>query len=115
MKTFTVPIDARRELLNVSQQYHYAVAKLANEKVGYTPSTISGIFKYEGGILVRSKEIHIGEGYAKDDFMWHKEASPEEIATAEAIEEVSRIPVSVLATFPKMTIGDPLRSFFNVK
>jgi hypothetical protein len=94
MKKFNPPPP---ELLKALEPYHKQfqgiIAFTANKALGATTTPIRAIGKHEGGVTVNNCEICIKHDYCFDDFRpgatnSGNPPSPEEEATAKAIESV---------------------------
>ncbi len=122
MQKFTFSDQDRDLLFPVSQQFQMAVADLASRQFNVVSEGLTGIFKYEGGVRVHNCAIAIKDGYVMDDWQrGGRDASPEEMAVAKAIEDVAALVRSegidkVLGPYKNREFhGDPLRSLFRME
>jgi hypothetical protein len=79
-----------KELLDAlwpyQKQFQALLAFTANKILGADTSRIRGIGKYEGGVTVNNCEIYISRNVLMDDWKRTAEPTPEEKATADAME-----------------------------
>lgn len=111
----------RRALSPVSRRFQAAVAVLANRKLGVEAKP-TGIYKYEGDVMVHGCEIAIKPGYVIDDFKKVRghEPTAEEAATAAALREAISVwegegvaGLERLAGDWTAMDGDPLRALLG--
>lgn len=91
MQKFNISKDDRRLVLPQHRRFQASVSKLANAKLGLAEEKyVNGIFKLEGGVTVRGREIAIQNDYVVDDWgvRGAAPATPEEAATVEAMLEI---------------------------
>lgn len=116
MKNYQLTETERTNLLLLMKQDHSkvqrAIFEIANRIVGHAPTTeTDGIFKFEGGVTCRRREIAIKRGYVKDGWVRTREKTPEEAAVVQAIREVAALPT--VAGYVNHTSGDPLRDLYQ--
>jgi hypothetical protein len=98
-----------------------AIATIANQKCGVETFEVTGIFKWEGGVVVNRREIAIKSGYVVDDFVRRGVpdlVTKEEQATVDAVLEVALMleehGIKWLEKFAPCDTGDPLRCLLGL-
>lgn len=121
MIKFDISKNQRQALLSCHRHFQAAVAIEANRKLGLPDGEPEGIFKCEGGVVVRGHEVEIMKNYLMDDFKCSREPTQEEQATLDAVNEIlartdAEGPDFLEKEYPvteDFTFYAPLRAFFR--
>lgn len=120
MKGYVISPKTVKALVPHHAVFQAAISEIAHQKLGLHVETHRGCGFYEGGVRVGRRSIQINPGNVvdRDRPYGARQASREEIATAEAIEEISKLfeqcGKRAFEPYKDLIIsGDPLRNFFK--
>ncbi|MDB5492474.1 MAG: hypothetical protein JWO78_2323 [Micavibrio sp.] len=90
MQSYKLSPAIRKKMAEDEPAVKSAIAKIANAEFGIFGDT-DGIGKYEGGVLVNTREIAIKTNCVMDDWRRCIDPTPEEVAVVKAIDKVAAI------------------------